>query len=736
MFSCFADLTLKLQSRLSGLPTRWKAALAELAGWATFLTVCAWFYRIPPWMWSTHATQAIKWGDPLEALWQIELWRQAVLTGQFGLVTLSGMYPLGLHHMTIAHAGTGLLLLPFSLALGSAVALNLGLVGGLVFCFLGARRFLRHITTSAFLSSVGATIFTFALGRTVHVTSHLHVALASSFGIWMASLLLDLRSRAHDRSAWKYAIASGLMWGAAVIAQSYAIFWGMLLLLLLGKTWRAWKYVPLVGVSAFVVSALFLLGLAQGTAYLSSIGPSLHEVVSYRSIPSYFVGWSAISNWEQLRDLSSPWKSRISESGMQNWGIIVVVLVAIGVVTAPRYARTLLALLAVSLTLSFGPLWVDPPLKSDIATQINNRIWQLGRRLKPDLFNADTDSLQSRSLLLPSMALYILVPRYEFARVPGRYSLWVSLSATAIAVAVLSRLPVRWAVLISYLWILELLPSPRHPVAIPTQPHPAHTWAATRLEALGDDRAVHSPSGAYYIYSHHLAGQLPGTQGLGSFVPSHMRYLQPWNPSLHYPLDPAIETLTDPAQVAILRRAQVGILLLSQHAASIARQNSALRFMRCFEPDSTAQVYAPDPLCAFEVLPNQDDFFTIQPVSGFSLFEPNFVWIEGTKAKAGWRISRPTTQTLQIALRAYCPPQGRQSVLIKLNGQPIASHTWFGNCWERWEIEHTVPPAQLNAGWNSLEFEATSTAQPYMHEANNPDSRNLSVGVERLVVVK
>ncbi|MGQ9815927.1 MAG: hypothetical protein ACUVR3_12395 [Candidatus Roseilinea sp.] len=175
-------------------------------------------------------------------------------------------------------------------------------------------------------------------------------------------------------------------------------------------------------------------------------------------------------------------------------------------------------------------------------------------------------------------------------------------------------------------------------------------------------------------------------------------------------------------------------MLLRPKAAELAKQNSALRFVQCFDPQGAGLSYYPDPLCAFEVLPGEDDFFTIQPVSGFSTFEPNFMWVEGTRAKAGWRASRPKPETIEIALRAYCPPGGQQSAAIKLNGQLLAQHTWAGNCWDLWAATLTVRPEQLTAGWTTLEFEAASAAQPYLYDANSQDRRSLSVGVERLRV--
>lgn len=719
--------------RLSDLSPRQRTILAESATWAIFLAVLVWFYRIPPWMWSTHLPQR---GDPLEALWQIEFWRSTVLTGDFQIVSTSAMYPLGVHQMTIAHAGVGLLLLPFSLTFGSAVALNTGFVGGFILCFLGARHFLRQLTPSALLAGIGATIFTFALGRTLHAHGHLHVLLASTFGVWMAGLLLRLRQQITGQRVWAYAVCSGLLWGLAIIAQPYGLFWGALLIMLPGRERRAWLYAPVIVISALVISGPFLFGALQGSAYMSSPGPSLSQLVYFRMVPTSYVGWGVLSPWKFLTDLSRLWQQTLPEQRVQNWGLLTLLLATAAVVTVRRnrHTRVMLVLLIVSIFLSLGPLWKDPPVSSNVIEKINTPLWQLGSQLKPDLFDARAESLKLSTLPLPAVGPVILVPRYEYARISRRYSIWVGLAAVGLAIVFLTCLPRKWAVAIGCLWMLELLPAPRHPQAIPTQPHPAHVWAAEQLRKQ-DDRGVYSPPGMLYAYSHDLAGRLPGVSTFGSFPPGYMRYTDPWIQFSHFPVDPAAQALVEPAYTAILRRAQVSIVLLRPKAAELAKQNSALRFVQCFDPQSAdLSHYYPDPLCAFEVLPGKDDFFTIQPVSGFSTFEPNFVWVEGTRAKAGWRAARPKAQMIELALRAYCPPESQQSVVIKLNGQPLAQHTWTGNCWGLWVTTLTVSPQQLNAGWNTLEFEAASAAQPYLYDANSQDRRNLSVSVERLRV--
>ncbi len=487
----------------------------------------------------------------------------------------------------------------------------------------------------------------------------------------------------------------------------------------------------MAGVCALIVSGLFLLGLFQGMRTMSSLSPNLIDITRSRSSLSSYVGWSRLSYWSGLREvnLQRPKGGEINE---QNWGVLLPLLSASGAIAIWRLKthRSLLLLGGTAFVLSLGPLWVDGRIDPTLAARINEPVWQIARSLKPDLFDSRSDVLKSQSLPLPAIVPMLVLPRFEQARMPGRYSVWVGLAAVAISAFALSRLPRRWAIAIGYLWVVELLPVPDLAVHVPRAPHPAHIWAK---QAIQPDQGVLS-SGIHAVYSHHLASDLPGTSAVGSFIPSYLVYTYPWIVFSPYPSDPPAEALTEPARAVILRRAQVGIVLLRPEAAALARQNSALRFVQCFEPDPVALYYYPDTLCAFEVLPGQDDFFTIQPVSGFSGFGPDFVWIEGTQAKAGWRSTRPTTHTVEMALRAYCPPEGQQSVVIKLNGQPVASHTWPGNCWERWTTTLTIAPEQLNAGWNSIEFEAASAAQPYLHDPNSKDRRNLSVGVELLHV--
>ena len=701
---------------------------------AAFFACLVWFYRIPPWMWSTHIPE---YGDVLEVLWCIDTWREAILKGDFSFTTISSAYPLGLHYAMIAHFGVGFLALPISIAINSIFAVNFIYLISMLLCFFGFQYFVKQILHSKILTISSSIIFTFALGRTVHIYGHWNMSLASALSVWMAGTLLRLRSAAQTPAARYHALASGLFWGLAIIAQPYSLFHNIPLLLLLGKQLRTWLYLPIIAFGALATCAPLLILNWQASLHAASLSPSLAEVAIFQSSPTSYLGWGNYTHWQILKDLTRSWRPILPEQNSQNWGVLTIALALVGalITLKTKVHKTILSLFMLCFLLSLGPAWrVLPPLPP-VFNFLNHNIWQLGSALKPSLFDPHSHQLKNETIPSPIMAAYLFIPRFEYARVSGRFAIWVGLAALTLGLLALRRLPTPIATLIACIWLIELLPRPLIPRPAPTAAHPAHLWAAAQL-AGQQDRGVYGLSGISSVYSQRIAGELPATSTFGPFAPAYTRYTHPWILFAHNPYDPPETALTEPAHARVLRRAQVGIVLLRPHAAELAKRNSALRFVQCFEPEG-AKSYLPTPLCAFEVLEDNNDFFNIQPLSGFSYFEPSFdfIWIEGTHAQAGWRITRPVTHTIALTLRAYCP-DGRRTVRLRLNERPLAAHTWTGNCWEPWSTTLTIPPEHLNTGLNRLEFEADSAAQPSLHDPNSQDQRHLSVGVERLRVMK
>ena len=121
-----------MQNKVFNLHKALRANILNYIGVIVFSVVLICFYHIPPWMWNAFVPG---YGDTLEALWCIEIWHKAILKGDYSLVNISAMYPLGLHYATIAHFGVGFLALPISIITNSVLSLNILHFTGLIICF-------------------------------------------------------------------------------------------------------------------------------------------------------------------------------------------------------------------------------------------------------------------------------------------------------------------------------------------------------------------------------------------------------------------------------------------------------------------------------------------------------------------------------------------------------------------------------------------------------------------------
>ncbi|MDW8054652.1 MAG: hypothetical protein RMJ86_08910 [Anaerolineae bacterium] len=678
----------------------------------------------------------------VEALWQTEFWRRAVLSGDFNLVSFSAMWPIGTHMFSIAHNGVGLLLLVFSLPFGSIAAVNLGFIASFILSFLGAKQLLHRFTSSPFLASVGATLATFAFGKTVAIRGHLHVSLGAAFCVWtmLVALLLVQTSDANRRAM--YALLAGILWGISIILHPYFLFLSalmMLLPLLHGKGF--FKYALFSAATAALLSFPYLAMFYQGREHMSSLPPNLAAFSAYPS-SIVLLGWKAHA-LPQLRSLTMELLGSVlarGEPGFYDWGILVWVFTLLALTAAQKYPLPaklpILSILVVALILSLGPVWVDPPLLPPLVASINGALWKLGSELKPSLFDHWSADLAGRVLPLPAFPLYLFVPYFEMVRVPGRFLIIVGLCAVVLSVAFLSKLPRPWQFFLGTIWLLELLPAPVSAHLAPTQPHPAHLWASHNL-ALSE--GVYTTSGPRWVYSSYLAG-IKSTSTIGSFVPSHTLYTAPLIPFSHSPyrLDDAV--LANPDLVNILVRAQVRLVLLIPEEGRAAARNPHLRFLQCFPAPSEQFLYlSKTTLCAFEVTKSPAEVhINIQPRRGFSGFEvgldkpDRLIWVIGKEAEAGWHLHSPDDHTIDVALRAFCPPNTSQTAEIFVNMHRVTRLHWSDNCWEPQSATIYLPRALLRQGWNAVVIKAASAARPIEHLKDSTDRRLLSVAVERL----
>lgn len=726
--------------------TKFRHIVEHVLGLAIFFSFLAWFYRVPPWMWTTHLPQ---YGDVLEALWQVDFWRTAVLSGRLDPVSFAAMWPIGTHMFSIAHNGVSLLLLVFSIPFGSTAAVNLGFVTSYLMSFAGLKLLLQRFTPSPLLTSVGATLATFALGRTAANHWLLHVSLAAAFGTWAMLLAVALSSPTNLRSQMVQALLLGMCWGIAAILQPYLVFLAAVVMLIPLQRKGALKFVLMATVTAALVSLPYLLMLRHAQHYMSSLPPNLraitfivNEAPVMQASLSSVVGWY-LTAWRELTTLTGR-TLRIFVPGAevlsQNWGLLIWVFTFLGAVVALRERSALklsiLSLLVVAFLLALGPFWVNPPFHSELIVSINRALWHLGQTIKPSLFDHWSSDLTNTALPLPALPLYMFVPHYEMARVPGRYLIIVGFCAVILSVVFLSKLPKLWQVALSAVWLLELLPMPTQLLPAPDAPHPAHVWFARRF---GTSAGVLSPAGTMWVYSSYLAG-VKSTSTIGSFMPEYALYTVPWIRFSHDPYRIDDATLANPDLVNILVRAQVSAVLLSPEESKAAMRNEKLRFVQCFPPEPGKRFdYANTTLCAFEVVksPTEVDI-NVQPRRGFSGFEigldksDQLIWVVGREAEAGWWLSEVDDYELELRLRAFCPPNMGQRAEVLVNGHRVSELSWVGECWEARHASAPLPRSVLREGWNSIVIKAAHAARPQDYVEGSTDSRHLSVAVERL----
>lgn len=321
---------------------------------------------------------------------------------------------------------------------------------------------------------------------------------------------IALASSTNPRRKATYALLSGTFWGLSIVSQPYAVFlFAAVMLIPLHRRGMLLSVFQTACVAA-LVSLPSLLLLRQGQEYMGTVPPNM-QLAAYRengvptgsaSLPSV-IGWS-LTAWRNLEPMAQQILNDVlippTEALSQNWGLLVWLFAFPGVVVAIRERSALklsvLSVLVVSFLLAAGPLWVDPPFRSELVVSVNKALWQLGQTLKPWLFDHWSSDLVDRALPLPALPLYMFVPRYEMARVPVRYLIVASYCAVILSVVFLSKLPKLWQVALSALWLLELLPMPTNQVPVPDAPHPAHVWFAQRF---GTSAGVLSPAGATWV---------------------------------------------------------------------------------------------------------------------------------------------------------------------------------------------------------------------------------------------
>ena len=723
------------------VPAWLKAALP----WLAFLAMLLWAWRTGP-------LAVPSYGDTLETVWGSQWYARALLNGVSPFFMPNIYYPLGWHTGTLAHTpALFILALPFQFVGGAGVAYAGLVILASALSFAGCLR-LIGLRADRFVATLLALIYTFAFFRWLCADGgHMHFLWGTSFLPWIVWAILRLRDEAAPARRRRYILFAGLAWAGALYFSLYFVWIGLLplLLLLLDRQRSLWQHVKqcvAIAIVAFVVAlptlALFYLGsradqltaidapvlLAWGASLNSFITPPLiHPLPLVQSLArAIFQGDAATIN-------------EVNES---NWGIVLPVLGALGVVIGWRRSkgtRALLVLLAVSVVLSLGMAlqWNGNTVQSNLFGGLNTALWQLGHLVKPSLFTTTTPPANFTDIVpMPGYVLMSTLPFWESARVAARFSIVGGLVLCMLAAIALQRLPGVAKGALAVLLLIEMLPSPTQSRPLPTAPHPAYTWLAEQHMPAGQsiiemDVTPIRKNGAIPLTA--LDYGIPTVSGAGSFLPKPTQ-------ALGVILGRSPNMLALPDVAILLSKFGVKYVVIHMKAGTentyewdqwqAAQANPSMQAVRCFDPTPQNQVLG-YPICIAEVNAPAAPSYNVLREEGWSEFEPWGVWMLGRTSRATWIALHPTAHTLHLNAFPVCVAGQNQHVAVYVNDAQLATHDWT-NC-DAWDETLTIPAKLVRAGANTIRIEASYALQAGGGQVKD-ETRPLSVGFSALQV--
>jgi hypothetical protein len=193
----------------------------------------------------------------------------------------------------------------------------------------------------------------------------------------------------------------------------------------------------------------------------------------------------------------------------------------------------LCALAGAALALGAGLKWQGDLVLTDIFKPLNLALWNIGRALKPALFDSPLPPAGlDRIVPLPGYLPLLALPYWEGARMVTRFMFVGGLGLILLAAGLLERLPRAAGLALAALLLLEVLPARTQDLPIPTRAHAAYAWAAALnndgswniLDISDEPKIVVPITGGGVAYEQSLHG-IPVASGLSSFLPRGLRDL-------------------------------------------------------------------------------------------------------------------------------------------------------------------------------------------------------------------
>lgn len=707
-----------------------------------FLLCFAYFWRNYP-----LSTSLLGEGDLLEVLWGIEWYHHAFTNGAspffYPLIFHPEGWPVGI----LAH--TPLLFTiaqPFYLIGGEIFAYNLLAIIPLVIAYAGALLFFRHLTTSRLILIAVSLGYTFITMRSSRAGGHLHILWGTSMLPLLGNQLILWFNRDEDQPFWHAnMIWTGIWWGAMISFSLYSVFLAPIMFFLLERKLLAWKRIGqlvAVGLIALVVGSSAILPYYLATR-ANPIRPALFEELARWGaslnalfMPSVFHPIPVVKAFSNaLID------NRVGEESIFNFGLVTLVIIILGFFFRPQSGRRSfyghLLVLVVGLLFALGPVLKinNIPLQVDIMAPVNEMLWSLGHRLKPDVFHTPTiEPGIAGAIPLPAYLIVILVPFWEGARVTARFAFVALMGAFGVVASSLDRFP-RWLqVGLLLLWFVEILPPPtganRYDL---TELHPAYAWLVEQpLEAgegIVDVQGGIIMNSAYPLYLSWQT-QVPTAASTGSFRPEQNHFLGvevgQWS-------DQA------PSYLANLLNAY-GIRFVVVHQdgelsaemwAHLVSDEASFSPVGCFEPEPAYRAPWDYPICVASV-ESHSTLNNLFPISGFAAAEPWGVWVTEPEARFRFVATGVRDQRLTFEAFPVCVDDGLgQSVSLSMHGNELYTHTW-SDC-EPIQATLVVPARSLAVGWNEVDLFLSRVARP-SDFGDSGDNRTLGIGFSRLTI--
>ena len=728
-----------IKKYLSSLEMTAKTKERLCAGGA-FLLLFAYFWRA-----TNPFSQIPAYGDALEVVWGIIWYNHAITEWVTPFSYPLIFHPVGWNVGILAH--TPLLFLlsqPFYFIGGELFAYNMMAIVSLVIAYIGSLRFFKCYTRSqtiSFTVIVASLVFTFVIMRSGKIGGHLHALWATCFFPWLGYHLVQWRDMKIEKLNSPHVIWSGIFFGLIIGFSLYGVFWAPVVFLLLERRlfrWRTVVQLLVVAVIALGIGSTALVPYLVATRSESVNPANVYAIMSFSSSVNTVFIPSINHPIPFLNDFANTiYQGVEGEGGQHSVGLTTLLFVLIGGVSAwreRRYGRLLVFI--VGLIFALGPLvkYDGNPIGFDFLIPLNEFLWPLAHRLKPDVFPDPTvTGYFLKTIPLPSFFLLMFAPFWEGARTTARFMLVAFLGVLGLSVTGIEKFPTKWRTLLLIIWLIEMLPVPIAQLPLNrAELHPAHEWLAGQILEPGqgviDVRhggVYHGPEPLYISWQ----TQQPTASSIGSFFPEHQVFIKDETSNWvdHAPAYIARLLQAYQVQYVMMHRVDEETDVLWEQFST---ETTYFSDRGCFTPSDDYRSPWDYPICVLEINPHPT-IFNVHPSYGMSAEEPWGIWAIDKQPRFNFVSAAEQSHVVIMETFPHCLDGQQQTLKMIVHEELLYEYQW-DSC-DAAYAEIIIPAEAVAIGWNEIRFElAYALSQTELGLGSDP--RPLSIGFNRLEV--